>query len=207
MFTLRKHVSAIIRNFSPSKVRNVRCDAISAPVQWQVADGGNGHWYDLVLESRSWTDANDVASTYVINGSNCHLATVTSAEENAFLVNNFLNGRDGMGFWLGGYQLPNQPSTNVGWNWVTGENWEYTNWWLGNIVPEPNDWPGMGYEDNQENYMGFSHESFGQWNDTSNSESWMRSGYLVESNPVPIPGAIWLFAFGLLGLLGIKRIQ
>ena len=109
-----------------------------------------------------------------------HLATVTSVEENSFLVKNFLNGESGKGFWLGGYQLPNQAETNEGWQWVTGEAWNYTNWWPDNVVPEPNDWPGMGVENNEENYMGFSHESFGHWNDTKDDETRVDGGYFVE---------------------------
>jgi probable HAF family extracellular repeat protein len=30
-------------------------------------------------------------------------------------------------------------------------------------------------------------------------------GYLVNMNPVPIPGAIWLFGFGVIGLIGFRK--
>ena len=29
--------------------------------------------------------------------------------------------------------------------------------------------------------------------------------WVVSNNPVPIPGAVWLFGSGLIGLVGIKR--
>jgi hypothetical protein len=88
---------------------------------------------------------------------------------------------------------------------VTGETWDYENWWLGNVVPEPNDWPGMGVEDGQEDYMGFSHESFGQWNDTQINEPFMRSGYFVEVNAVPLPAAFWLFLSAIVAYTGFIR--
>jgi hypothetical protein len=178
--------------------------AYAVPVQWGIGDGGNGNWYDLVFEARSWTDAKTSSESMIFNGNNGHLATVTSAGENSFLVNNFLSGHNRQGFWLGGYQLPGQTTTDQGWQWVTGEVWNYSNWWLGNVVAEPNDWPGMGIEDGQEDFMGFSHESFGQWNDTKNNEPWMSYGYFVEYETitsVPEPSIILLISTGLLGLL------
>lgn len=176
--------------------------ASTVPVRWSISDGGNGNWYDLVFESKSWDQARDAANSYTVTGVQGHLATITSAEENTFLVNTFLPGQSGKGFWLGGFQLPGQSKTDEGWQWVTGETWNYTNWWLGNVVPEPNDWPGMGVEDGQEDFMGFSHESFGQWNDTKINEPFMRSGYFVEVNAVPVPASIWLFMSAILGIAG-----
>ncbi len=37
---------------------------MAAPVQWSIADGGNGHYYEAVLvpEGISWTDANEIAN-------------------------------------------------------------------------------------------------------------------------------------------------
>ena len=179
--------------------------AIAAPVRWDISVGGNGHWYDLVFESRNWEQARVAAESYTILGTQGYLATITSAEENKFLLDNFLSNQTGKGFWLGGYQLPGQTNTDEGWQWVTGEKWDYTNWWLGNVVPEPNDWPGMGVEDGQEDYMGFSHESLGQWNDTRIDEPFMSYGYFVEVNPAPIPASLWLFISGVFGLLGYMK--
>lgn len=183
--------------------------ANASPIQWTIESGGNNHWYDLIFEAKTWEDAKIAAESSLLMGNSGHLATMTSATENQFLVDNFLSGRNGNGFWLGGYQIPEQSTTSAGWQWVTGESWDYTNWWLGNVVPEPNDWPGMGNEDGQENYMGFSHESFGQWNDTQNNEYWMSFGYFVEyeinnTSPVPEPTTILLFSTGIIGLAGSK---
>ncbi len=39
------------------------------------------------------------------------------------------------GMWYGGFQPPGVTPPNSGWEWVTGEPWDYTNWAPG----EPND--------------------------------------------------------------------
>src|SRR6187549_3712268 len=59
--------------------------AISAPsewVQWDVSSGGNGHWYKPVpgFPGLTWTFANELAQA-----EGGYLATITSAEENAFV--------------------------------------------------------------------------------------------------------------------------
>ena len=58
--------------------------AVSGPVQWKIADGGNDHWYEVfaVPDSINWTDAKAAAEAI---GSDSHLATITSAEENEFI--------------------------------------------------------------------------------------------------------------------------
>jgi len=92
-------------------------------VQWRVQDGGNGHWYLLVAlpgqgttripwgEARSRSEA--------IGG---HLATLTTAEESAFLWTNFnslmIDNVWGSPWccWLGGYRVSGQTFA-----WVTNE--------------------------------------------------------------------------------------
>jgi hypothetical protein len=56
-----------------------------------------------------------------------HLATITSEDENIFIIN--------LGpvkyFWLGRYHTPNIPDIDepdLYWNWVTWEAWGYTYW-------------------------------------------------------------------------------
>ncbi len=111
---------------------------MAAPVQWRVEDGGNGHWYEAIAipAGITWTDAN---ATTEARGGGWHLATITSAAENAFVYSlvkgkpNFwrccLSGNSG-GPWLGGIYV----GPGVGnYKWITGEPFVYTNW--GSLEP------------------------------------------------------------------------
>lgn len=151
----------------------------------------------------SWSGAEAAAKASSFQGLQGHLATVTSAAENAFLDRTFL-AYEYRGYWLGGFQLPNQTTPATGWQWVTGEAWDYTNW----RSFEPNDWPGMWTEDNQENYLGFSHEGRGVWNDAANNEYYMSFGYFVEyeaSAAIPDSGTTFVLLASLLALIGEAR--
>src|SRR5687768_404607 len=74
-------------------------------VQWGVAEGGNGHFYEVVAAPGGITWGNAGFSATDRGG---YLATITSAEENAFVFN--LAAQDatlwnsGYGPWLGGVQ-------------------------------------------------------------------------------------------------------
>ncbi len=62
------------------------------------------------------------------NGMNGHMATITSPDENNFIVTTF---RDPSYCWLGGFQPDDVPvgiEPYGGWQWLTGEPWSYTNW-------------------------------------------------------------------------------
>ena len=88
----------------------------SAPVEWKVSDGGNGHWYQLVISGAiTWTAAKTACEQH-----GGYLVTPTSINENAFVtqlgnrvdhpaawVNDF--GGNAGGPWLGGYQPVNAP--------------------------------------------------------------------------------------------------
>jgi hypothetical protein len=120
-------------------------------VQWRVEDGGNGHWFQIVVPtgaSVSWEDARLTAET-----AGGHLATITSAAENNFAFSTakpldgwwVLNTTPAycVGPWLGGYQPPESDEPVAGWRWVTEEPWSWTNWWQ--PANEPNN--GCGGED------------------------------------------------------------
>ena len=106
--------------------------AEAAPIQWKVEDGGNGHFYNVVGVTRgiSWTDADEAATN---RGSGWHLATITSAEENAF-VYSLVAGKPQ--FWkIGDGGVATGPWIGVkraglagAFSWVTGEAFDYTNW-------------------------------------------------------------------------------
>ncbi len=109
-----------------------------------------------------------------------HLATVTSAEEDAFIVETF-GELPLFGKWLGGFQAPNGEEPGGGWGWVTGEAWDYTNWNDG----EPNNAGGneehLEYWDN------------GRWNDEGYLP--LVTGYLVEYEDCDMPTGKVNFGF------------
>ncbi len=172
--------------------------AMATPTEWS----SNGHWYELVAAPRtSWITANALANLSSWQDTSGHLATITSAEENAFVFSVVGEGW----YWLGGHQAV---ATDVvdGWNWVNGETWNYTNW----VSGEPNNLFYQGY--------GFENALIlfgdGQWNDSP--DGWNKysnernpgsygGGYVVEYDtspaPVPEPGTIALLGIGMLGLV------
>lgn len=127
----------------------------------------NGHTYMLVETSASltWDQAQAAA-----RGMGGHLATVTSAEEQAFIASTFPKVKQGR-YWHGAYQTPPSPETDPSgdWHWVTGEPWAYTHWFPG----EPND--DHGHED----WGMFWHEAM--WNDCKGTCD--SRGYVAEFEP------------------------
>jgi hypothetical protein len=147
-------------------------------VQWPAEDGGNDHWYEAVHapEGISWTDAQAAAE-----GSGMYLATITSAEENAFVFSLiadrpelWIHPNAYHGPWIGGWQDPDDPDywePGGGWKWVSGEAWGFTAWAPG----EPSD---SGGEDRLQ-YFGYSIAP--TWNDTiGDHPSFHIRGYVVE---------------------------
>lgn len=174
----------------------------ATPVQWTVASGGNGHWYDVVQYKSTWGAANMDAQARTYDGMTGYLATLTSAAENEFVWSNF----SFLGYWLGGYQTSkdNEPSGN--WAWVTGETWSYTNWTSG----EPNNVGG------NEDHLQFDWYVYGgTWNDMDNSATSgpmttqsYTGGYIIEYSPssaVPIPSAIILLGSSLAGFITYRK--
>ena len=103
-------------------------------VQWRVQDGGNGHWYQLIVAGPvSWHVAKGAAES---RGG--HLATLTSDPEKRF-VQSVVSSTPGFGEsavrswgpWLGGKQDRSASDYSEplgGWRWVTGEPWSYAAW-------------------------------------------------------------------------------
>ena len=110
----------------------------SQAVEWKVSEGGNGHWYQLVVVGPiDWLEAKTAASQ--LGG---HLVTITSQTEQAqvWSVVQSVPGRGESptrhwGPWIGGFQNRSSPSYSEpsgGWEWVNGEPWDYTFWAIGN---------------------------------------------------------------------------
>jgi len=99
------------------------CTVGDYPVQWRVEDGGNGHWYRGFAAGTDWLTASARAED--LGG---HLATCTTAGENAFA--RFVRDAECNfgGAWIGLRQAPGSNEPAGGWGWVTGEPFNWTNW-------------------------------------------------------------------------------
>ena len=168
-----------------SNLDDTLVDAIQAvTTEWPVTEGENGHYYEAVLvpEGIDWNQAN--AAAIAAGG---YLATITSEEENE-LVYNLVKGtafwRWPQGPWLGGRQQEGMEEPAAGWEWVTGETWDYTPWYDG----EPNDY----FEEIDEDRLNFEHGA--TWNDFPQTE--LTNGYVVEYMEAHWQPDLWIKSAG-----------
>jgi PKD repeat protein len=128
-----------------------------------------GSYYELVeVPYVAWPAANVAANAAILEGCEYpHLVSITSQDEQDALYE-FFDG-DLQGKWYGGFQNEGETDPAAGWNWVTGEPWDYTNWAPG----EPNDGYGPGTEPHLIGWLdGWA------WNDEGNLGN--VTGYVVE---------------------------
>lgn len=146
-------------------------------VQWPVAQGGNGHFYEVVQRVGGITWGN--ASLDATNRGG-YLATITSAEENASVFNMATQistvWYSGYGPWLGGIQPAGSAEPAGGWRWVTGEPFIYQNW----APLQPNN-------NNNEDRLQFGGQAdrSSAWNDISQSNTNFTRGFVVEYDRHP----------------------
>lgn len=137
------------------------------PRRWS----GNGHYYEVISAPTglTWDDARVAAR---LRGG--YLATLTSAEENAF-VHSLIAGTPGYwntlgtapsqtsgGPWIGLYQTNGAPEPAGGWTWITGEPYQYSNWGTN----RPNNLDGI---ENYGQFWGLGLTNYAPtWNDLPN---------------------------------------
>ena len=145
--------------------------------QWRVEDGGNGHWYSVIIAPSgvSWTNARIAAFS---RGG--YLASVRSTAERNF-VHALAQTTPGafvgdanyrVGPWLGGSRIL---GTN-GWQWASGESWNFTQWCSG----EPSGGSGEPYVHLTQLPTGIC------WNDRENQAFGTGNpSYIVETHTKP----------------------
>jgi len=182
--------------------------AKAVAVQWSVGAGGNDHFYEVIQAPSgiTWEAANTAAM-----GMGGHLATITSAEENAFvfgLVDDFSSfwftstHSASLGPWLGGLQPAGSGEPAGGWTWVTGEAFTYENWAPG----EPNDSPSSGPNENRIHFFNQTPGATAPtWNDLAAATTQPPRSYVVERPAIPEPSTALLLGLGMLGAGLIRR--
>lgn len=175
---------------------------LSSPVTpWPIGGGGNGHTYQSICAPAStWFDADESAQA---NAPGCSLATITSAEENAFI--------DGLSdltedAWIGGLQAPGQGDPGDQWGWVTLEAFTFSNWAGG----EPNDDDDV--ENDEEDCLQFY--QLADWNDLPCTDE--LNQFVVECLPVsvvevptlsPAGGSLFVASVLLAAVYALRRAR
>lgn len=117
----------------------------------------NGHRYMIYEKVLSWKEAEEYCE--IVGG---HLATITSVGEQEFIFQ--LNSSD-LKLWIGGYK-----DSSDDWNWITYEDWDYTNWADG----EPSNDDTVGGYENSVAVWPMS------WNDLNENNTIKLSGFICE---------------------------
>jgi hypothetical protein len=175
----------------------------TAQVQWSSAVGGNDHYYLAVVVPSGLTWAQADAAATAAGG---YLATLTTRAENDFvyaLVDSpafwQFEGFNTQGPYLGGFQAGG-PEPAGGWQWVSGENWSFTNW----AANQPDNNAG---NEGFLQFLGPGNARANSWNDVSAGASFSR-GYVIEFNSLssasaPEPTTLALIALLALGAVGL----
>jgi len=182
----------------------------ATPIQWSVASGGNGHYYQYVATKTDWLSAQAAAAATSYLGVQGHLATISSLGEDDFVASLVTDNSEF--FWIG---LTCQNTANLGTNgrlfqWVDNPTtivWKggppasggfspsgvFTNWDTG----EPNNSTGT------EDYV-IEYTADQRWNDTNLDRLGDGAGYVVEFSAVPEPSTFALLGVGAVGLLACR---
>lgn len=104
-YTSEDNVKDVETSYEPTKLTTIP----------KSAKEYNGHYYDIVNIPLTWEEAKNRCE---MKGG--HLATITSSEENEWIVKN-INPSNENYCWLGG-----EMDINKQWGWITGEEWDYT---------------------------------------------------------------------------------
>lgn len=189
----------------------------AAPIQWKAEDGGNDNWYEYVAApsifagvSFDGSKAAAEASTHL--GLQGYLATITSAGEQQFILNNFAF-LYGFGATSIAFIGATDTVTEGSYVWVggpeAGQAISYAPWYAGHPVAGP------GLEDYDYVQIFLNAATVGAppvtgWITNTNGAL----GYVIEhgdgipdstGSPIPEPSTVLLSAAGLAALLWRRR--
>ena len=169
----------------PSQVQAEPTQTSPAPakqggVEWTVAVGGNGHFYEPVTGQPgiSWDYANQAAQA-----AGGYLVAITSAAENDFVFNlidkaEYWTDSTAMyGPWIGCLQTPGSSEPNGGWKWANGETFTFAKW----ESEQPNNW-GSVNEDRV--IFGLRNGRTNAWCDVRRDHDEIRA-YVIEFDSDP----------------------
>ena len=148
-------------------------------VQWRVEDGGNGHWYQAMIEGLGWLSARNYCDS-----EGGHLVTLGSSEELSWLMG-VLPEREcstSGGHWhIGAFRSAESPEP-AGFEWVTGEPFRFTAWASGqpsnstSFCPEGEDAVAMWGPSGDCGSGSFA----GEWNDVPACDGGWGPGFIIE---------------------------
>jgi hypothetical protein len=164
-------------------------NAQSTAVQWRVEDGGNGHWYELIVVPGSgyprltWT-----ASESLAEAAGGYLATITTTDENAFVFNAFASAMASQwSCWIGGLRL-----NGGGLAWVTGEYFSCASLPFGNSCPfggeshlytgQYGPGPYFYIDDHNDEFQGGKNESLVEWSADCNADNIVDYGQCLDGS-------------------------
>jgi hypothetical protein len=161
------------------------CPLPGYAVVWRAEDGGNGHTYIIRAVANpgiSWEQSKAAAEC-----EGGHLATISSAEEQAFIedvllgtdTRSYFDSFQPWGYWLGAQ------NTGSGWAWVTGESFSYESWAQGEPSAAPTTPTFMGmFGRGAANWFG-NPALRGGWDDVLPENAWLFLSYIVEIETTP----------------------
>ena len=169
-----------------------------------IVNPSNGHAYEEVGVRLSWHNARDAAVASTHMGEHGYLATITSQQEQDFLLNNFSIPLESGEAWLGASDAAQEGV----WKWVVGPEAGQTFWRGGSKAVGGYPVAYANWRSNQpsneggvEDYMVWRRDDQMKWNDLSGNTL---KSYFIEYS-VPEPTTLSLLAIGALTMLRKRR--